>query len=152
MYRHGLGTLVCILLLTEGATTRSAQKDADKTPDKQLEGQWQAIKLFREERELPKGNALLPVMTIKGNTYSWKQGKTVRPGTITVDSSKNPKTVDVKITGGILKGEMILAVYEVKGDELRWCQSDLGNTERPPGLATKKGTDALLFFFRRVKP
>jgi RNA polymerase sigma factor (sigma-70 family) len=72
-------------------------------------------------------------------------------GEYTIDSSKKPKQIDLKISDGpenergTWKG-----IYELKGDELTLCVA-LPNQDRPAAFATKEGELTLLLKLKRAK-
>jgi hypothetical protein len=70
--------------------------------------------------------------------------------TITVDPSKNPKTMDYQMTEGVTKGKTQLGIYELDGDTFRSCFSAPG-AERPTEFTTKPGDQRTLTVWKREK-
>lgn len=71
-------------------------------------------------------------------------------GAFTVDTSKTPKEMDIKGTGGPNKGKTIKAIYKLDGDALVICYAfDAG--DRPTKFESKDGTQHLLTTYKRVK-
>jgi hypothetical protein len=73
--------------------------------------------------------------------------------TFKLEPGKAPAAVDLTaLDPPELKGTVSPGIYELKGDTLRWCQSDdEKSTERPNTFASPKDTRIYLFTFKRVK-
>ena len=67
--------------------------------------------------------------------------------TIKIDPAGNPKTMDMQPEG---EKATILAIYELKGDNLRVCWGPLGK-ERPTEFAPKPGSGCGLVVLKREK-
>jgi uncharacterized protein (TIGR03067 family) len=67
-------------------------------------------------------------------------------------ANKKPAEVTATALDGKFKGATSPAIYEVKGDVLRWCQSDDEKaTERPKEFASPAKSRLYLFTFKRAK-
>lgn len=69
---------------------------------------------------------------------------------ITIDPSKQPKTIDYQMTGGFTKGQKQLGIYEVEGDTFKSCFGKPG-AERPTDFTSKPGDDRTLSVWKREK-
>src|SRR5262249_42478374 len=67
-------------------------------------------------------------------------------GTFTIDPTKNPKWIDVKLPAGDSTG-----IYELKGDRLRVCWASPGE-KRPAEFKTKEGIQQAIVTYERIKP
>jgi uncharacterized protein (TIGR03067 family) len=135
----------------------SLAQDAAKKDLAALKGSWEIIgkeymgkKATREEVAKLKGD-----MVVKDNTVTqWADdaGKTmvVSVATWKLDPKANPKALDLTYTEGELKGETVLAIYEVKGDTLRVCYAMM-NEKRPTEFAGNADGKAFLLIYKRVK-
>src|SRR6185369_4609857 len=66
--------------------------------------------------------------------------------------NKKPAEVNAKALDGQFKGTTSPAIYEVKGDVLRWCQSDDEKaTERPKDFTSPAKSRIYVFTFKRAK-
>ena len=86
-----------------------------------------------------------------GGKYTAKFGGITDVGTFTVDSTKSPKTMDIKASDGPNKGKTIPAVYKIDGDTVVICYQ-LGGGDRPKTFESKKDTQLFLATYKRVKP
>lgn len=96
----------------------------DPTATKQdlqpLQGTWMMVSETKAGQKVP-ANAVKPsTMTVTGEKYVVKMGDgTVEEGTIKVDASKTPKTIDVTPTSGENKGRTYHGIFEITGDTAR---------------------------------
>jgi uncharacterized protein (TIGR03067 family) len=88
-------------------------------------------------------------VTYEGDKYTIEINNKSERGTISLDPKKDPKAMDIFPTEGENNGKTLLAVYEVKGDELKICYS-LSPTVRPENFEPASNT-LLLVKFKRVK-
>ncbi len=75
-------------------------------------------------------------------------------GTFTLDPSKTPKAITMKVTEGRReedKGKEVRGIYELAGDTLKWCTAPPGSEERPTEFATKAGTRDMLVTLKKEK-
>jgi uncharacterized protein (TIGR03067 family) len=132
-------------LSTAGTLDDTPKKDADA-----LQGAWRAVSIMAEGQAMPEEQARAFELVIKGDKYDFKvQGEVMESGTLKLDSSKKPATVDFMIEKGDDKGKTQLGIYELKGDDFKCCVSQAGKTDRPKEL--KAGSDSTLFVFKRQK-
>jgi uncharacterized protein (TIGR03067 family) len=86
------------------------------------------------------------------NHVTWKNGaETMVELDIKFDPSQKPMTLDSTIVTGDSKGETLLAIYELQGDELRVCFASPGKP-RPMGFSSEPGSGQSLYTAKRVKP
>jgi uncharacterized protein (TIGR03067 family) len=88
---------------------------------------------------------------VKANHVTWKIGDDpVIELDITFDSTKKPMTLNSTIATGEQKGHVLLAIYELKDDELRVCFAN-PDKPRPAEFSSKKGSGQSLYLAKRVK-
>lgn len=126
----GFGLLVGLL-----GTSAAAPEDS-----KSLEGAW-AMTSFEQngEAEAPeriKGR----VLTIEDGKFKDKlEDQVVASGTIKVDTSKTPWTIDATFDQGGPEGETVRAIGEMKDGKLRICASEPGG-DRPTRFESGNGS------------
>ena len=144
-----LMVLAAAVLLAGG----KPKDDAGKKDLDALQGTWKGASGENDGKPVSEDDAKARELTFKGPQYSFKvSGKEVETGTVKLDSSKTPKTMDITITTGDDKGKTQLAVYQVDADTLKICYAAAGAKERPKELSTKAGTKQGLLIFKRAKP
>jgi uncharacterized protein (TIGR03067 family) len=89
-------------------------------------------------------------LIVKNETYTVKVGEVSDSGTLKLDSSKSPRTMDIVGTQGPNKGMTFPAIYELKDETLRICY-DLSGKERPTEFKTAKDTQLFLVTYVRDK-
>jgi len=79
-------------------------------------------------------------LTITGDKYNQGvNGEIVERGTIKVDASKKPMTIDLNIAEGDDAGKLQLGVIEVNGASMSGNFGAPGSTARPAGLTSADG-------------
>ncbi len=143
-------TLVLAIVLVALANATRAQPpdqspSTTKTDQELFVGVWSIVGLETGGRPEPDKN-------YKGNTFTFTKDKAVLRErgfqnidfNYSIDSTKSPKTIDLKMKGGALKG-----IYKIDGDDLVMCVSIGGS--RPADFATKAGVPAETFTLRRSR-
>jgi len=74
----------------------------------------------------------------------------ITDGTLKVDGSKKPKTIDAMPSEGEHKGKLQPGIYEMDADELRVVFTEPGK-ERPKEFKTREKTDEVMLSYRRAK-
>jgi uncharacterized protein (TIGR03067 family) len=138
------------LVVLSGLGARAENKDKPT----ELDGKWKVVKEINDGKEMPG----LFVNTIKGQTHTitW-EGKVVAVQRAQIDSSKNPKTIDLEFIkrtrGGGLK--YWRGIYALDGDELKLCFREgkdwPDEKDRPTQFLSKPGSSVSLIVLRRVR-
>lgn len=137
--------MVCALL--------GADKGADvKAELKALEGTWKAVSMEAAGQQLPMtGMEFTYIVTADGKAI----GKSARgdyEATITVDPSKDPRTIVNAHTTGTHKNKKQYGVYKLDGDKWTVAMTAPGAAESdwPKDFETK-GRPVVVFVFERVR-
>jgi uncharacterized protein (TIGR03067 family) len=142
--KHLLLIVVAGLLVGADDTKKD---DAIKEELKKLEGTWVVESATRNGKDDRKGGP--SECTFSGGMLSMKEEDgTERKGKITIDPTKNPKTLDFEPEQKKGNEGTGRAIYELKGDTLKICISPPG-TERPTEFSDK---DQILVTLKRKKP
>ena len=118
-----------------------------------IQGTWQALSRRVGDRP-PSEDADQHRLVFEKDGFRLMRGdEAVAKGTFTVDASKAPRAIDIKLTEGEdgVAGKSALGIYEIKGDELKWCSAQPGSEDRPKGFDTA-GTEHMLVTARRAAP
>jgi len=118
---------------------------------KAMEGTWKFEAAEAGGKPVESDDLQAIVVTIAGDRYdvTTKDGKDA--GTLKLDETQKPKTMDATDTEGLDAGKVIKAIYELSGDTLRVCYATDDSSERPKELATKEGSPWLLVTYTREK-
>jgi uncharacterized protein (TIGR03067 family) len=117
---------------------------------KEMDGTWKPASAELAGKPWPKQVLDSMKLILKDDQYTVEIGDNKDEGTVKLDPSKSPKTMDITGTNGPNKGKTFLVIYELKGDELRVCY-DLSGKSRPTEFATKPDTMLFLVTYRRAK-
>lgn len=112
-----------------------------KVPDKDIQGMKFVFSSEKDEHKL----TILPppsdTPVVDKRTF-----------TVKIDPTKKPATVNLVALDGEFKGTASPGIFEIKGDVLRWCQSDDPKaTERPKEFKSPENSKIYLFTFKRSK-
>ena len=125
--------------------------DAAQADDrKDMEGTWKVESAEAGGKKIESGDITEVVVKITGDRYEVKVKDRTDAGTLKLDETQKPKTMDATDTEGEDVGKVVKAIYELTGDTLRVCYAIDGG-ERPAEMATKEGSALLLLTYKREK-
>ncbi len=116
-----------------------------------FEGTWRIVSIQAEGKDIPAERFKSSRLIFKGRDFTAINDRGTTPGTISVDASKSPKTMDVTITDGPAKGAIFRNIYELKGDTYKLCGSTTGGKDRPKEFDAKPGSGYIVQVLERVK-
>jgi uncharacterized protein (TIGR03067 family) len=124
-----------------------AQDSKDTKSAAALQGTWVISSI--NGQTAPEGSPEMS-LTFTGDKYHQTLGGEVNErGTIKLDRSKKPMTIDLIITEGSDAGKTQLGIIEVTGDTVRANLNTPGTTERPTDFAVKEGF--IMFLAKKKK-
>jgi uncharacterized protein (TIGR03067 family) len=139
-----------VVLLTSAALVLGAddkKDDAVKEELKKMEGTWLLVSGESNGEQMPAEMVKTIKAVVKGDKLSIHFGDNmVFEGTMSVDPTKKPKTMDTVSGKDNMKG---VAIYELDGDNFKICVGNKG--ERPKEFTGKKGSDCALYVYKREK-
>jgi uncharacterized protein (TIGR03067 family) len=142
-----LAFVSAFLILSVTASLRSGDAKEDL---KGMEGEWTPATGEFGGKPFPDETLKTIKLVLKDDTYTVTVGDKVDRGTVKLDASKTPKTMDITGTEGPNKDKTFSAIYELSGDTLKVCYN-LTGTERPTEFKTKEGTQQFLVTYQRAK-
>jgi uncharacterized protein (TIGR03067 family) len=138
-------TFVALVLIAFGRPTVAATP-SEETAKKELEvlqGTWTVA---YSEQHGERRNDLEEVkkmrLTIKDDNWTLEyhnNAKDKHVATLKLDPAQKPKAVDFKFSDGLLAGETMLSIYELKGDDLKFCFPS-ESRQRPTSFDSRAGT------------
>jgi uncharacterized protein (TIGR03067 family) len=102
----------------------------------ELQGKWTIIAAKRDGKQASDKEIENGMLIIDGDKYKFAMGDHVTQGTITIDPTNVPKTIDVTQTEGEDMGKTFLGVYSLEGNILTTCLAAPG-VERPDKLTAE---------------
>ncbi len=116
-----------------------------------LQGEWTMVSGSADGQPMPDMMLKQMKRVCKGDeATTTMSGQVYIQARISIDPSKNPKTIDYQMTGGFTKGQKQLGIYEVDGDTFKSCFGRPG-AGRPTDFASKSGDGRTLSVWKRVK-
>jgi uncharacterized protein (TIGR03067 family) len=114
-----------------------------------LQGSWSITSLSMDGQELPAAMFAKASIVVKGNRFTSLGMGTQYEGTLELDSSTNPRQLNMNFDAGPEKGNVNLCIYEVAGDIWRLCIATRG-TVRPSAFISTPGSGIALEVLRRA--
>jgi uncharacterized protein (TIGR03067 family) len=133
------------------ATTKEVEFAIVEPDISKLQGTWRLVAGEEGGIAIPPQNfGVNTHLVVSGSTATFKSGRRVATGTITVDETKRPKWIDLDI--GTIGNEVVSpGIYELNGDTLRLFLASSG-AERPKEFKTKEGTPQRIHTYQRFNP
>jgi uncharacterized protein (TIGR03067 family) len=139
------------LFVSAAAPKPAAGKTA--SDQKAIQGTWQPIKSEMRGSPTP-GDVREQRMVFSGDRFKLVEGdKVLIRGTFTLDDSKKPKVMEMRVSegaGGDAEAP-VHGIYELDGDNLKWCAAEPGSAAGPEKFESK-GTTNVLLQLKREQP
>jgi uncharacterized protein (TIGR03067 family) len=125
------------------------ENEAVKKDMAQLQGEWSMVSGSADGQPMPAQMLKQMRRVCKGDEVTTTMaGQIYFKAKITIDPSKEPKTIDYQMTEGFTKGKKQLGIYEVEGDSFKACFGKPG-AERPTDFTSKPGDGRTLSVWKR---
>jgi uncharacterized protein (TIGR03067 family) len=152
MHRRRNGWALLGLLATSLCAAGHVDDEATKDELKRHQGTWVATSSTFDGQNAPEEVVRSIKRVVTGDHVVWERnGKRFAGSKAVLDSTKEPKTIDVIPDGGRNRGERILGIYKLDGDTLAICMAAPGQP-RPIELNAEKASGWTLQTFTRAKP
>ena len=157
MKRHPFSarTVSALLLVLATASVFAADDGPDK--DKAaLRGTWAPVSSESGGNADAEDEFKQYRLILDGDSFTiQKSGNLMLKGTVKLNPLTTPRQIDMEITecpdNPDDKGKALTGIYEVSGDDLKWCFAPPGGTDRPKEFVSRSGTDHILATFKREK-
>ena len=151
MPRQRFSQLVLAFLVISLATSALPAGDGVKKELKKHQGTWTVISSTFEGQQAGEDVLRSISRIVNDDHVVWKRnGKQFAGTKIELDPRPEPKAIDVIPDGGPDRGQHVLGIYKLEGDELTICMAAAGQP-RPKEFEAKEGSKCTLRKFRREK-
>lgn len=116
----------------------------------EIDGTWIPSSATLSGKEFPEEIRKSIRLVVKDGKYNATVGKNEDRGSVRIDPTAKPKTLDITSADGPTKGMTILCIYERVGDRLTVCY-DLSGKNRPTEFVSTPGTPRFLVTYIRQK-
>jgi uncharacterized protein (TIGR03067 family) len=146
----------CVVLFAASllaAADAPGSSDAASRDRQALQGTWQSVKEEMRGGPAP-GDPRDHQMIFSGDAFRLIEGdKVLIRGTFKVDASKTPRVMEMTITEGAGPDPEAAShgIYEISGDELKWCAAEPGTDGRPQKFDTKGTANVFIQLKRQSK-
>jgi uncharacterized protein (TIGR03067 family) len=128
-----------------------SKEEAIKKDSKQLQGAWQAVNFERNGEKAPEDDVKNYKMTIDGDKYKFTAGgDTLSAGTLKLDPTSKPKSIEIVVTEGEHSGNTMKGIYEVDDDNHKICVAEPDKT-KPTEFGSKADSGTIYIVFKRAK-
>ncbi len=152
--RHALTAFagpICAFSLLAQASVGLAQ-DA-KADLERFQGTWKVVLFERNGNIIPAERIAGRILIVSGEKFTDKQGdKVLGEGTMALEPTKSPKSVDGKFTAGPeeLIGKIVPGIYRFDGEKLEVVSGPPSKT-RPAKFASEPDTGQMRLIYERMK-
>ena len=149
-------SVLAIVSLLPAVWSQGADDEArDKADAKDLQafkGTWRLSCKEVDGKKFSEEEIKDVIATNDGSGTCWvrRGGKVIGAGTVKLDPTTKPRTIDIAFTEGEHKGETALGIYEIEGDTFRVCIARPGD-ERPAEFSARAGSGRILVVYKREK-
>lgn len=149
-----MNRLICWSMLLCGGIglfVRADEAPNVKAEGKKMQGTWKPVTAELAGKPFPEEVLKSMKLVITDGKYAVTVGGQVDEGTVTLDTAKSPRTMEIVGTKGPNQGRTISAIYELKDNKLRVCY-DLSGQVPPKEFKTKLDSKLFLVEYQREKP
>jgi uncharacterized protein (TIGR03067 family) len=144
--RKAIGLSAGVFLLAWGPLG-AADKD-DKFDAAKMFGTWTYVSVEKNGQKADNDNIKEGKVKIDKDNITLEGSSGTFVLKYKLDTTKNPVTIDLKITEGDGEGSTAKGIIEVKGDELKLCYST--SDETPKKFESKEGSEHRLVILKRA--
>ena len=124
--------------------------EPSRMPKDALVGNWSCVSAVVDGKPLPDETVRLLRLTLTSDRYKTEKGSDVLfDSTYSLDSTTNPKQINMVGTEGALRGKEAQGIYSLEGDTLRICYTMPGD-QRPTSFESASGSKAFLVVWKRT--
>ena len=129
----------------------SKKKKTTKKPSdlETLQGAWHVTSLELNGSDAPDVSFEGATIVIRGDSFTSSGMGDPYTGTVEIDKSATPTAFDLVFNSGPQAGIRNLGIYELSGDDWRFC-IDMGGVDRPKTFATRPDSGLAIETLRRA--
>jgi uncharacterized protein (TIGR03067 family) len=155
MRMYGLAVLAIVSLFPGGRSQAVDGNANEETVAKELQkfkGTWRMSSKEVDGKKFS-GEEIKDVIATSdgsGRVTVRRGDKVIGEGTVKLDPTKKPKTINVTFTEGEYKGKTVLGIYEIESDAFQVCIVRPGG-ERPAEFSAQAGSGRTIVVYKREK-
>ena len=119
---------------------------------KKMQGTWQGAILEIGGNPAKEEEKKIQVkLVVAGDKYTiFVEDTKISAGTMKLDESKKPKTIDAKASEGEFKDKVQLGIYQFEGEDFKVVFGEPGK-DRPKEFKTRPKSEEVMVSYRRIK-
>ena len=130
------------------AATVLCAQDTTKEMEK-LNGVWVVASAESGGTKIPNDSVKDFKLTIKDGAFTALVGGVESKGTLKIDPTRKPMTMDIALDAPADKGKTQLAVYDLQSGVLKICAAEIEKKDRPADFETKDKPGVTLLIFKK---
>lgn len=131
---------------------KTAGGNAVAEETRKLQGRWSVVESVDSGFKTPDEELKRRRIVIEGDRITLHIGNDKHEASFKIDPSKRMKEIDLTATTGIEKGEVVLGIYALEGDQLKLCIDSNPDSRRPSEFKSNKGSELVLYVLKRHRP
>jgi len=148
--------LVGLCFMAAGAAATAADDKGGEADSKALQGTWKCVTSEVDGDKQAEDETKEYQLVFSGDKLTvTKSGSTVFKGAVTLDPAQTPHGIDIKLEEDAQNadnvGKTMAGIYELKGDDLKWCFTLPDRSERPKEFKTESGSSKVYATLKREK-
>lgn len=116
----------------------------------ELQGYWNLVSLEINGQALDVDKLEDATLFVRGERYSFALEDATLELIHKVDSTKSPKTLDMTIVEGEMKGKTYHAIYELENDILKICRNIDPDMARPTSFGSSPNSGLMVIVWKRT--
>ena len=150
-FAKGLALLGIAALLAAAPADKNDAKDREA-----LQGTWRAVTSQMDGEKQAEDEVKEHTLVFSAEHFTvYRNSELVMKGTATLDPGQNPRHIDMKLEENPANpddvGKTLPGIYELKGDELKWCFTLPDRSERPKDFTSESGSGRIYATLKREK-
>jgi uncharacterized protein (TIGR03067 family) len=137
-------TLVGVMLVGAGGQDEAVKKELAR-----MQGVWKTVSVEINGQAVPEEEFKDDRLTIRDGAFVLRAGKSSTAGTLTLDPTKQPRTIDTETVLGKDKGIKSLGIYQLEGNTLKVCYVVHPNP-RPTEFKTMPKSGRALVVYQKI--
>jgi uncharacterized protein (TIGR03067 family) len=142
---------LALVIWKRDSPAEDARRKAIAAERKAFEGTWVGVLNVRDGKSVAEDQARRVRLTLIDDRYTLERTDTTDRGTSRIDPTASPKTMDIAIIDGALKGRTLKGIYTLEGDTYKICFA-LDGKDRPTEFVSEPGSGNIFWVFQRSKP
>jgi uncharacterized protein (TIGR03067 family) len=142
-------TLLFCMAASLTLAAQPANPDAGKNDAAKLQGTWSIVSVEIEGKPLAMDKLKDARLAIAGTEYSFQLEKTRLELAFSLNATKSPKAIDLRVMEGPDKGKVYHGIYKLEKGHYTICRTTEPSKDRPTAFATRADSGLMIVVWKR---